>query len=87
MAEKTDQIVELKRRGYAVYPTPGGYLVEKKGFWGDFAYDTSTGQERFTIALKTWLLVLVYFLGILGYLYLRFAFIPACKKEVTSVMI
>jgi hypothetical protein len=79
---------ELLRRGFSVTKSPnGGLQVEKKAFWGGVSYNTKSGATRTWLNKRTWLLVLLYGLGLLGMIYWYAFGVKSIVKEITSVSV
>lgn len=72
--KRIEAIKQLKRRGYTVTNTAdGGMLIEKGGFWGDFAYDSGIGKDQSHLHIgRTILLTLCYGIGLIGIAYYYF---------------
>ena len=87
IAKKIDAIKQLKRRGYTVTDTSdNGLLIEKGGFWGDFAYDSGIGKDMSHLHLgRTLLLICLYGIGLIGLAYFYFRK-GGIRNEVTTII-
>jgi hypothetical protein len=86
-AKKTDAIRQLKRRGFTVTETAdNGLLIEKGGFWGDFAYDSGIGKDMSHLHIgRTILLICCYGIGLIGIAYFYLGK-NGKRNEVTSLI-
>jgi len=86
--KKEDIATELIRRGFSVTESPnGGLQVEKKAFWGGVSYNTKTGFNRSWLNKRSWLLIFLYGVGLIGMLYWFAAGKNNVIKEIASVSV
>ena len=63
-----------------------GLLIEKNGFWGDFAYDSGIGKDMSHLHLgRTILLICLYGIGLMGLAYFYLGK-NGRRAEVTSLI-
>ncbi len=83
-----DVASELLRRGFNVIKSPnGGLQVEKKAFWGGLSYNTKSGSYNSWLNKRSWLLIIVYGIGLIGIAYWYLLGQKNIIKEITSVSV
>ena len=87
MADKKDIASTLMRKGYSVVDTAdGGQEISQKTFWGHLSYYTKDGRTTWGFNKRAWLLIILYFLGLVGMLYWACIRKPALENEIRNVV-